>query len=388
MMRFVLKNLVFFISFNLFFIVSLAQNSQENIDYMEQKEIELTNDSSYWDNHSVFYFGFNRLRLYNWAAGGMNYSEVHGLANLRFDYRHNKFHWNNFINVQFGVIKSSYGNDGLWLKNDDVIELRSKFSRRTNHLWDYSFLIDVRTQFTYGYYTEIDRANNNYMDNFLSPIYPIAGLGLDYHASNHLTVDVSPFTVKSTIVKDDSLSKIGVFGLQPGENFRTEAGLYLNLLYTHDSIFNIKNLHFMSDITLFGNYLESPGNIDLVAEFITSYHFNNFFRNKESGFSLTFQGWLIYDHDVKIPQYLKNGIDPVYLTRPEGQLDPVTGDNHYFFDYNDPNALNYNIGYVENGIEDGFLEPDQGDYQGYKVIKTGAALQFMEYWMLGISFTF
>jgi len=144
----------------------------------------------------------------------------------------------------------------------------------------------------------------------------------------------------------------------------------------------------MSDITLFGNYLESPGNIDLVAEFITSYHFNNFFKNKESGFSLTFQGWLIYDHDVKIPQYNKNGIDPVYLTRPEGQLDPVTGDNHYFFDYNDPNALNYNIGYVENGIEDGFLEPDQGDYQGYKVIKTGAALQFMEYWMLGISFTF
>ena len=387
-MQFELKNLVFFISFNLFFIVSLAQNSQENIDYMEQKEIELTNDSSYWDNHSVFYFGFNRLRLYNWAAGGMNYSEVHGLANLRFDYRHNKFHWNNFINVQFGVIKSSYGNDGLWLKNDDVIELRSKFSRRTNHLWDYSFLIDVRTQFTYGYYTEIDRANNNYMDNFLSPIYPIAGFGFDYHASNHLTVDVSPFTVKSTIVKDDSLSKIGVFGLEPGENFRTEAGLYLNLLYTHDSIFNIKNLHFMSDITLFGNYLESPGNIDLVAEFITSYHFNNFFKNKESGFSLTFQGWLIYDHDVKIPQYNKNGIDPIYLTRPEGQLDPVTGDNHYFFDYNDPNALNYNIGYVENGIEDGFLEPDQGDYQGYKVIKTGAALQFMEYWMLGISFTF
>ena len=248
---------------------------------MEQKEIELTNDSSYWDNHSVFYFGFNRLRLYNWAAGGMNYSEVHGLANLRFDYRHNKFHWNNFLNVQFGVIKSSFGNDGLWLKNDDVIELRSKFSRRTNHLWDYSFLIDVRTQFTYGYYTEIDRANNNYMDNFLSPVYPIAGLGLDYHASNHLTVDVSPFTVKSTIVKDDSLSKIGVFGLKPGENFRTEAGLYLNLLYTHDSIFNIKNLHFMSDITLFGNYLESPGNIDLVAEFITSYHFNNFLKIKK-----------------------------------------------------------------------------------------------------------
>ena len=377
--NFKLKNPVLFITFSMFSTFLMGQHSQENIDYIEQKEIELTNDSSYWDNHSVLYFGFNRLKLYNWAAGGMNYSEVHGLANMRFDYRHNKFHWNNFINVQFGIIKSSFGNDGLWLKNDDLIELRSKFSRRTNHLWDYSFLIDVRTQFTYGYYTEIDRSNNNYMDNFLSPIYPIFAFGFDYHATNHLTVDVSPFTVKSTIVRDDSLSRIGVFGLKPGEKFRTEAGLYVNLLYSHDSIFNIKNLHFMSDITLFGNYLESPGNIDLVAEFLTSYHFNDFF-------SLTFQGWLIYDHDIKIPQYNKNGIDPVYLTRPDGQLDPVTGDNHYFYDYNDPNAFNYNVNYVDYGIEDGTIDP--GDYQGYKIIKTGAALQFMEYWMLGLSFTF
>ena len=85
-MRFKWKTLFFLLLFNMLFIVALAQNSQENIDYMKKKEIELTNDSSYWDNHSVLYFGYNRLRLYNWAAGGMNYSEVHGLANLRFDY--------------------------------------------------------------------------------------------------------------------------------------------------------------------------------------------------------------------------------------------------------------------------------------------------------------
>ena len=63
------------------------------------KELELTNDSSYWDNHSEVYLGLNRVHLYNWAAGGMNFMELHGLANLRFDYRHNKFHWNNFINT-------------------------------------------------------------------------------------------------------------------------------------------------------------------------------------------------------------------------------------------------------------------------------------------------
>tara|TARA_B100000524_G_scaffold347046_1_gene248282 strand:+ start:528 stop:1676 length:1149 start_codon:yes stop_codon:yes gene_type:complete len=360
-----------------------SQHSEENIDYIKQKEIELTNDSSYWDNHSILYFGFNRVGLYNWAAGGMNFMEIHGLANMRFDYRHNKFHWNNFINLQLGVIKSGYGNQGIWLKNDDLIELRSKFSRRTKHLWDYSFLIDVRSQFTYGYYTEYDRLNNFYMDNFLSPIYPIFAFGFDYHASNNLTIDVSPFTAKSTIVLDDSLSRIGVFGLEPNEKYRYEAGLYMNLLYSHDSLFGIKNLHFMTDVTVFGNYLDSPGNIDLTCEVLASYHLNDFL-------SLTFQGYLIYDDDIKIPRYEADGMTPIYLTRRDNQLDPITGDNHYFIDYNDyqnnPSNYNYNLDYVSNGIEDGFIDP--GDYEGYKIIKTGAALQFMEYWMLGLSFSF
>ena len=360
-----------------------SQHSEENIDYIKQKEIELTNDSSYWDNHSILYFGFNRVGLYNWAAGGINFMEIHGLANMRFDYRHNKFHWNNFINLQLGVIKSGYGNQGIWLKNDDLIELRSKFSRRTKHLWDYSFLIDIRSQFTYGYYTEYDRLNNFYMDNFLSPIYPIFAFGFDYHASNNLTIDVSPFTAKSTIVLDDSLSRIGVFGLEPNEKYRYEAGLYMNLLYSHDSLFGIKNLHFMTDVTVFGNYLDSPGNIDLTCEVLASYHLNDFL-------SLTFQGYLIYDDDIKIPRYEADGMTPIYLTRRDNQLDPITGDNHYFIDYNDyqnnPSNYSYNLDYVSNGIEDGFIDP--GDYEGYKIIKTGAALQFMEYWMLGLSFSF
>jgi hypothetical protein len=360
-----------------------SQHSEENIDYIKQKEIELTNDSSYWDNHSILYFGFNRVGLYNWAAGGMNFMELHGLANMRFDYRHNKFHWNNFINLQLGVIKSGYGNQGIWLKNDDLIELRSKFSRRTKHLWDYSFLIDIRSQFTDGYYTEYDRLNNFYMDNFLSPIYPIFAFGFDYHASNNLTIDVSPFTAKSTIVLDDSLSRIGVFGLEPNEKYRYEAGLYMNLLYSHDSLFGIKNLHFMTDVTVFGNYLDSPGNIDFTCEVLASYHLNDFL-------SLTFQGYLIYDDDIKIPRYEADGMTPIYLTRRDNQLDPITGDNHYFIDYNDyqnnPSNYSYNLDYVSNGIEDGFIDP--GDYEGYKIIKTGAALQFMEYWMLGLSFSF
>ena len=373
--------LTFLLDFN------YAQNNDENANYIINKELELTNDSSYWDNHSEVYLGLNRVHLYNWAAGGMNFMELHGLANLRFDYRHNKFHWNNFINIQFGVFKQGYGDEGVWLKNDDLIQVRTKFARRTNHLWDYTFLVDVRTQFDYGYYTEWDRKARNYMDNFLSPIYPIFGLGLDFHVSNRLTVDVSPLTVKNTIVLDDSLSRVGVFGLDAGEKIRTEAGLYLNLLYTHDSLFNIKNLHFMSDVTLFGNYLEEPGNIDVTCEFLLSYSINKFF-------SVTFQSYLIYDHDINIPRY-NSDLTPVYLERPAGEVDPRIGGNHYFVEYNeyyaDPgfdwsgdgtNSVNY-IGYTDFDVDgDGFTD------NGFKIVKSGPTLQFLEYWMIGLSFSF
>ena len=333
-----------------------AQHGENNQEYVENKTIELTNDSSYWENASVIYFGANRTGLYNWAAGGMNSLEFHGLADMWFDYRHNKFHWNNFIGMSFGIMKSSYGtfNSTPWWKNDDRLEMTSKFSRRTPHIWDYSILFNFRTQFTYGYFTEDDMNNRNYMDNFLSPIYPILGAGFDIHANEYLTAYISPLTSKSTIVLDDSLSQVGVFGVDAGQKFRIEAGFYANILFRHDSLFNNKNLSFMSDLSVFSNYLNQPGNIDITWEQLITYRISKYF-------SLTFSGYMIYDHDIMIPRYENDGFTPIYMQRQDGS---------YYNYYGDDYGNNF---YLD---EEGF------------VIKSGAALQFMDYWLLGLSFTF
>lgn len=351
--------------FTLFFsalfcwLTSSAQHqlSEENEEYIHEKELELTNDSSYWDNAAVFYLGFNKTGLYNWSAGGMNFMEVHGLADVWIDYRHNKFHWNNFITMSFGMLKSGYGNlsDDPWWKSDDLLEATSKFSLRTKHLWDYSFLLNFRTQFYKGFYSDNDRANDKYMDKFLSPVYPIAGIGLDYHANNHLTCYVSPATMKSTIVLDSTLSSQGVFGLSPGQKVRTEMGFYTSLIYSHDSIFNTQGLSFFTDLTAFGNYIESPGNIDITWENLISYQLREFF-------SITFSSYMIYDHDIQIPLYDQNGL-PDYYYKPNG-LDVY----NVYYDNLDVNSYYY-------------------DYEGF-VIKTGPRLQFMEYWLLGLTFTF
>jgi len=193
------------------------------------------------------------------------------------------------------------------------------------------------------------------MDKFLSPVYPIAGLGLDYHANNHLTCYVSPLTMKSTIVLDSTLSSQGVFGLNPGQKVRSEIGFYTNIIYSHDSIFNTKGLSFFTDVTAFGNYIENPGNIDITWEALLSYQIKEFF-------SITFSSYMIYDHDILIPLYDENGF-PDYYYKPNG-LDV------------------YNIYYDNLNANDYYY-----DYEGF-VIKTGPRLQFMEYWLLGLSFTF
>ena len=363
--RFIFMFKLNILRFTLFFsalfcwLTSSAQHqlSEENEEYIHEKELELTNDSSYWDNAAVFYLGFNKTGLYNWSAGGMNFMEVHGLADIWIDYRHNKFHWNNFITMSFGMLKSGYGNlsDDPWWKSDDLLEATSKFSLRTKHLWDYSFLLNFRTQFYKGFYSDNDRANDKYMDKFLSPVYPIAGIGLDYHANNHLTCYVSPATMKSTIVLDSTLSSQGVFGLSPGQKVRTEMGFYTSIIYSHDSIFNTQGLSFFTDLTAFGNYIESPGNIDITWENLISYQLREFF-------SITFSSYMIYDHDIQIPLYDQNGL-PDYYYKPNG-LDVY----NVYYDNLDINSYYY-------------------DYEGF-VIKTGPRLQFMEYWLLGLTFTF
>ena len=139
----------------------------------------------------------------------------------------------------------------------------------------------------------------------------------------------------------------------------------------------------MTDVTVFGNYLESPGNLDITCEILAAYHFSDFF-------SLTLQSFLIYDHDIKIPRYENDGITPILLERPNGQIDPVTGDNHYWIEYNEYNNSNDNFSVQAYDIDlnnDGQYLEEDGEW-GYKVVKSGAILQIMEYWMLGLSFNF
>jgi len=273
---------------------------------------EINYDSLKWQKGTIINLGFNRVGLYNWSAGGQSSMSINSLINSHLNYRKDKMSWNNQLSIAFGVIKTGYGNAIPWLKNDDRIEITSKFGKKTSYKWDYSILLNFRSQFTYGYNSTKEFEEGNYFSSFLAPAYPILAIGTSYSEGNNLSLFISPATTKSTIVINDSLSNLGVFGLNPGEKIRVEAGGYINFSYKKANIYNIKDLNFRTNLTLFSNYINDPQNIDVTWETFTSLKLKKLF-------SLTFSTYLIYDHDIHLARYDKDG-SPVYLTNSNGDL--------------------------------------------------------------------
>ena len=117
--------------------------------------------------------------------------------------------------------------------------------------------------------------------------------------------------MKITFVMNDSLSGIGTFGVDENQNIRTEFGGYFKLAYLQKEPFNIKDLSFKTNLTLFSNYSHQPQNIDVTWETLTSLKIGKIF-------SITLSTYLIYDHDIQIVRFENDGITPVYSTRDDG----------------------------------------------------------------------
>tara|TARA_B100001287_G_scaffold276658_1_gene288515 strand:+ start:22058 stop:23023 length:966 start_codon:yes stop_codon:yes gene_type:complete len=268
-------------------------------------------DSSNWEKGTIINIGFNRVGLYNWSGGGQNSMSINSLINSYLNYKKNKIKWNNQLSIAFGVLKTGYGNSVPWLKNDDRIELTSKYGRKTELKWDYSVLFNFRTQFTYGYNSAEELRQGAYFSSFLAPAFPLLAVGLNYSENKDLSFFLSPATFKSTIVMDDSLSSSGQFGLNPGEKIRIEAGGYINFSYMKKNVIAIKDLDFKTNLTIFSNYINEPQNIDVTWETLTSFKLKKLF-------SLTFSTYLIYDHDIELARYSKDG-SPEFLKNSQGE---------------------------------------------------------------------
>jgi hypothetical protein len=93
-----------------------------------------------------------------------------------------------------------------------------------------------------------------------------------------------------TIVKNDSLSSIGAFGVDPGDVTRYEFGSFIKMELKTDLM---KNVGLQTKLDLFSNYLHNPQNIDVNWDLLINMKINDYL-------SANLITNLIYDDDIKI----------------------------------------------------------------------------------------
>ena len=274
-----------------------------------------------WKIGGVVSVNGQQVSLTNWAAGGNNSISVGGIVNVFAKYKKGKATWDNNLELGYGVIKQ--GNNKKWWKNDDKIQFSSKYGHELKKSWYLTGLGDFRTQFVNGYNYPNDSV---YISKFMAPGYALAAIGLDYKPNNHFSAFIAPITGKFTFVNDDSLARVGSFGVQKEirdannggaitQNYkrhREEFGAYLKVQYQTKVMDNIT---FQTVLELFSNYLYNPQNVDVNWTTLTTFKVNKFI-------SATLATQLIYDDDIKV---LRNAGDQIGTTGPDVQFKQVLG---------------------------------------------------------------
>jgi len=239
-----------------------------------------------WKKGGMFNGTFGQTSLQNWAAGGDQFSfNANGLVNLFAFYKKGIHSWDNSIDLELGYINStSLGTR----KTNDRIDVVSKYGCQ---LFDHMYLtglFNFRSQFTAGYTYPNDTTRIK-TSNFIAPAYVIVALGMDYKPSPTFSLFLSPITTRWVIVKDDTLSAKGAYGVDSGKTVRNEIGAYLSATCNRKII---KNLTYKAKLDLFSNYKHNPENIDVFMSNLIS-------MNVYKGFSFSVGADFIYDDDQK-----------------------------------------------------------------------------------------
>lgn len=282
--------------------------------------------TKYWAKGGFVSLSFNQLSVTNWAAGGENAISVVSVVNLFANYKKEKTTWDNTLDMGYGLIQLA---DNPLRKNEDKIELNSKYGRLAKGDFYYAALINMKTQFANGYNFPNDSV---IISHLAAPAYITVALGMDYKPNDWFSLFVSPATGKYTIVNDQKLADAGAYGVEAakydtsfkkissGKKFRAEFGAYLRMKLQKDLT---KNVNLSTTLNLFNNYTDkvtkNRGNIDIDWQTMIS---------MKAGKYLTTSVFthVIYDHDIDIPTYETiNGVKTVKSVGPKTQFKELIG---------------------------------------------------------------
>jgi hypothetical protein len=234
-----------------------------------------------WNVGAIIGLSFNQGHVSDsWSRGGESSIATTSMLSAFANYNYNNHTWDNKIDLKYGLLKS--GDNGF-RKNEDRIELETKYGQKAVRKWYYSALFNLKTQAVKGYvYT--NNTERKLKSDFFAPAYIIASVGMDYKPNKDLSILLSPIAAKYTIVRDTSLIDQTAFGLAKDEKVKKEIGSYVNVYH------KLKfwgDLSLENKLTLYSNYSMKPKNVDINWELIFVMPINQYLSTKLSTYLIS-----------------------------------------------------------------------------------------------------
>ena len=238
-------------------------------------------------------FNFNQAYFSNWISGGESaLTFLYGL-DYNFNYSdRNGLVWDTNFLLSIGTTYVS-GNKFL-KKADDRFEIGSLVGKQINQFWNYSGLLNIKTQLLPGYrfYKEDGIEMREQISQFLSPLILQAGLGWYHKKSNDFRVNLSPITGRAIIVSKKYTKDLPpggkYFGVDAQKSTKLFFGASISGYYKKKLM---KNITWENNFSFYVNYLEKTKNVD--------FDWNNNIRFKvNSKVSGNFVLHLLYDDDL------------------------------------------------------------------------------------------
>lgn len=255
---------------------------------------EVKKDSvKYWNIKNSIILNSEQATLSNWSAGGYSSFAFSSFYKGFYNFKKGNNQWDNSVELAYGMIWQDKTGNGFkdpaneFQKSDDKIELNSIYSRKMYKSWNYSALVNIKSQFDEGF------KDGKLVSAPISPIIITSSIGWEYK-NKGFSAMLSFLAGKTTIVTDRRLMGNEIFGFtEPGQCALFSLGSYAKFFYQKD-IF--KNVNLLVKLDFFYDYnkpiLDTDINTEVfinikVSKYLTA--FINFQAIMDKDFNTTLQ---------------------------------------------------------------------------------------------------
>jgi len=214
----------------------------------------------YWKSSGVTELAFNQAALSNWQGGGQNTIAASGFLHAYANYDRGQHQFYNKLEAAFGVVRLGDQNQPFE-KSDDGLEISSTYARdlsdsgiKSKH-WSIAIGADFKTTFAPGYKYGTDASGKTVQEQllsrFMSPGYLLVNSGLKFEIPKVLFAIFSPVAGRMTVITNDSMARVGSYGVPAGQHIRIQAGEAFTFGM---KVPIMQNVLFETNLSMFGDY--------------------------------------------------------------------------------------------------------------------------------------